>query len=195
MKVWAGVFLVPAPHPPIFQRRVIRAGALRPEPVHWYWLIKPSCSVLERREGSLHNEREAKLAVSFDPEGIKTVLLMEVERSGLPVSLSVWWTAGKRYTAFCRGVWTWVLSLHTGDFSHYMLNWWVCSYNTLIIGIIHFVMFVCLFPLFLSQYAPLIDMGCAHAACLPVCLSFPSRIVSVFAAITCFLCVGEQLSL
>lgn len=38
---------------------------------------------------SLLNEREAKLAAPFDPEGIKTVLLMEVERSGLPVSLSV----------------------------------------------------------------------------------------------------------
>ena len=38
---------------------------------------------------SLSNEREAKLAASFDPDGIKTVLLMEVERSGLTVSLSV----------------------------------------------------------------------------------------------------------
>lgn len=37
----------------------------------------------------LTNEREAKLAASFDPEGIKTVLLMEVERSVLSVSLSV----------------------------------------------------------------------------------------------------------
>lgn len=37
----------------------------------------------------LPNEREAKLAASFDPEGIKIVLLMEVERSGLNVSLSV----------------------------------------------------------------------------------------------------------
>lgn len=35
------------------------------------------------------NERQAKLAASFDPEGIKMVLLMEVERSGLPVSLCV----------------------------------------------------------------------------------------------------------
>ena len=43
----------------------------------------------------LPNEREAKLAASFDPEGIKIVLLMEVERSGLNVSLSVWCTAGK----------------------------------------------------------------------------------------------------
>lgn len=43
----------------------------------------------------LPNEREAKLAASFDPEGIKIVLLMEVERSGLPVPPSVWRTAGK----------------------------------------------------------------------------------------------------
>lgn len=37
----------------------------------------------------LPNEREAKLAPSFDPEGIKIVLVMEVERSELPGSLSV----------------------------------------------------------------------------------------------------------
>lgn len=34
----------------------------------------------------LSNEREAKLAASFDPCGIKMVLLMAVKRSGLSVS-------------------------------------------------------------------------------------------------------------
>lgn len=41
----------------------------------------------------LHNEREAKLAVSFDPEGIKTVLLMEEERSE-PSAEKVMWSLG-----------------------------------------------------------------------------------------------------
>lgn len=55
------------------------------------WLLSPG----KKKEGgfprgllSLPNEREAKLAASFDPEGIKTGLLMEVERSELSVSLS-----------------------------------------------------------------------------------------------------------
>lgn len=39
----------------------------------------------------LANERQAKLAASFDLEGIKMVLLMEVERSGLPVCLMYNW--------------------------------------------------------------------------------------------------------
>lgn len=39
----------------------------------------------------LPNEREANLAASFDPEGIKMVLLMEVERAGLPVCLMYGW--------------------------------------------------------------------------------------------------------
>lgn len=30
------------------------------------------------------NERQAKLTASFDPEGIKMVLRVEVERAGLP---------------------------------------------------------------------------------------------------------------
>lgn len=51
----------------------------------------------------LPNEREAKLAASFDPEGIKIVLLMEVERSGPPVPLSVWRTAGKDIQACAVG--------------------------------------------------------------------------------------------
>lgn len=96
MKVCAGMFLFCRPS--IFQRRVIRAGALRPEladsAIDWSNLVVQSW-----RRGRvllfLPNEREAKLAASFDPEGIKIVLLMEVERSGLNVSLSVWCTAGK----------------------------------------------------------------------------------------------------
>lgn len=133
MKVCAGVFLVLPPHPPFFRGEWLERGALRPELVDCYWLIKPSRSVLERREGFLHNEREAKLAVSFDPEGIKTVLLMEVERSGLPVSLSVclmycW----ERYTAFYCAVRGWVPFPSTCA-RRCMVNS-TCSYNTWIVS-------------------------------------------------------------
>lgn len=39
----------------------------------------------------LPNERQAKLAASFDLAGIKMVLLMKVERSGLPFCLMYSW--------------------------------------------------------------------------------------------------------
>lgn len=50
------------------------------------------------------NERQAKLAASFDPEGIKMVLRVEVERSGLPPFSSRLTCRWERRALLCGGI-------------------------------------------------------------------------------------------
>lgn len=95
----------------IFQRKVIRAGALRPEPVDCYWLIKPGLSVLEKREGfsavfcaSLMKGRQS-LLLPLIHAGLKWCYLWQWKDQGclfLPVCPIYCW---EKYIVLRRGAW------------------------------------------------------------------------------------------
>lgn len=89
---------VPSSHPSVALRSTgARVSGLLIDQT-WTWgpggeRAVPFCSLVPPDE-----KKKAKLTASFDPAGIKIELLMEVERSGLPVSTSVWCAAGKKKT-------------------------------------------------------------------------------------------------